>query len=45
MKIDLQDVFAFGGIGMVSAGAAWIYPPAGLIVAGAFFVWLGIAAK
>ena len=43
MKVDLQDVFAFGGIAMIGAGAAMIFVPAGLIVVGAFFVWLGVA--
>lgn len=37
----LNEVFFFGGVVMLSVGAAQVYAPAGLIVPGAIFAWLG----
>jgi len=31
----VRDVLVFGGLALVAAGAGWIFPPAGLIAAGA----------
>ena len=39
--MDLQDAFAFGGVALVTVGAAQVYGPLGFIVPGAFFMWLG----
>lgn len=39
--IGLNEVFFFGGVIMLSVGAAQVYAPAGLIVPGAIFAWLG----
>jgi hypothetical protein len=40
--IDMQDIFVFGGIGLVSYGLAQIYPPAAWVAAGAALFWLGV---
>lgn len=37
----LNEVFFFGGVILLSVGAAQVYAPAGLIVPGAIFAWLG----
>lgn len=45
MKIDPElvgDLHTYGGALACAAGAAWVYPPAGLIVFGAFLAWLGL---
>ncbi|MBS1198146.1 MAG: hypothetical protein H6R18_1931 [Proteobacteria bacterium] len=39
--IDLQDVFAFGGLAMAFIGLHAIYPPAALIVIGAVLFRMG----
>lgn len=39
--IDLQDVFAFGGLAMAFAGLHAIYPPAALVVIGAVLFRMG----
>lgn len=36
------DLHAYGGALLLSAGASWAYPPAGLILFGAFLSWLGL---
>ena len=40
--LDIHDAFTFGGLALVAAGLAQVYPPAAYIVPGAFFMWLGI---
>jgi len=40
--VDLQDVFVFGGLGLVTVGAHAIYAPAGWIVPGAALMALGL---
>lgn len=42
-NFDVKDAFAFGGLALVTVGAAQVYPPAGWIVPGAFFMWLGVS--
>jgi hypothetical protein len=39
---DIQDLFVFGGIGLVTTGLWMVYPPIALIIPGLFFVWLGL---
>lgn len=39
--LDLRDVLAFGGLGMVAYGLWLIYPPASWIGTGAALFWLG----
>lgn len=39
--IGLSEVFFFTGTGMLAYGASQVYGPAGWIVAGAIFAWLG----
>lgn len=39
--VDLRDLFAFAGLGMVCYGVAQIYPPAAWIVGGGMFWWIG----
>lgn len=38
---SLNDAFFFGGVAMLTIGAAQVYGPAGWIVPGAIFAWLG----
>ena len=38
---NLRDAFVIGGIVLVASGAAWIYPPAGLIAGGLLISALG----
>lgn len=40
--IDPRDVMLAGGVGLLGSGAAQIYPPAGLIVAGAILTGVAI---
>lgn len=40
--VDLQDVFVFGGLGLVTVGAHAVYPPAGWIVPGAVLMAIGL---
>lgn len=41
-EIELRDVFAFGGLALLTCGAAQIYAPAGFIVPGLVLMVLGI---
>lgn len=40
---DINDAFTFGGLALVTVGAAQVYPPAGWITPGLFFMWLGVS--
>lgn len=40
--ISLNDVFAFGGLALVSYGTYLIFPPAAFIVAGVVLFYLGV---
>jgi hypothetical protein len=42
MRTIVWDLIAFAGVGLVAGSAAWIYPPAGLIVLGAGMLGLGL---
>ena len=36
---DGEDVIALVGLLLLVSGVFWIYPPAALIIAGAFLIW------
>jgi len=40
--IDLRDIFAFGGLSLVSYGAFLIFQPVAFITFGAGLWWLGV---
>lgn len=40
--IDLRDIFAFAGLGMICYGVAQINAPAAWIVGGTAFFWIGV---
>lgn len=40
--LDLRDLFVFGGIALISAGAGMVYLPAALVVAGIALLTIGI---
>lgn len=40
--LNARDVVALLGVGLISTGAGWIYPPAGFMVPGAFCVLLAV---
>jgi hypothetical protein len=42
MKPDLPDLLSVIGLLLTAAGAAWIYPPAGLIVPGVVLFVMGV---
>lgn len=42
LDINLRDVFAFGGLGMVGHGIAMVSPSAAWIVVGVAVFWLGV---
>lgn len=44
-ELGLRDAFVFGGLALVSIGAFMVYTPAGLIVPGATFMWLGLQGR
>lgn len=39
--VELRDVFAFAGLGMVCYGMSQVYPPSAWIIGGSMFFWLG----
>lgn len=39
--LDLRDVLAFGGLGLLAHGLYQVYPPAASIAIGAVVFWLG----
>lgn len=39
--LDVRDVLAFGGLGLLGYGLYAIYPPAAFIAMGALLFWLG----
>ncbi|MFW6331497.1 MAG: hypothetical protein ACOC3J_07215 [Gemmatimonadota bacterium] len=39
---DFRDLHVYGGGALVTVGAWWVYPPAGLIVGGALLIYLGL---
>lgn len=39
---SLNDAFFFTGVALLTIGAAQIYAPAGWVVPGAIFTWLGV---
>lgn len=41
----LVNVLQISGAVLVSAGAAWIFPPAGLLVAGFFSIMFGVGLE
>jgi hypothetical protein len=41
-KLDRFDVLTVVGLGMVSAGLWWVYPPVALIVCGALLMAAGM---
>ena len=43
--VMLINSLQIGGAVLIAAGAAWIFPPAGLIVAGAFAILFGISLE
>lgn len=43
--INARDIIGLLGVGLVSSGAAWIYPPAGLIVPGFVCLLLAVVWK
>jgi len=43
MNWTFADVLTTGGILAIAGGAAWVYPPAGLIVLGVLAAGIGIA--
>jgi hypothetical protein len=44
-RVSVDDVFWLIGAGLAAAGAALIYLPAGLLVAGALFLLLSIGGS
>ena len=40
--IDLRDLLAFGGLGLVAYGLLAVYAPAAPIVVGAVLFWMGV---
>ena len=42
MELDLENFFIFGGAGLITAGCWMISTPLALIVAGTFFMAMGI---
>lgn len=40
--IDFRDVFAFGGLVMITIGLWQIYPPLSMVVTGTAMFWLGV---
>lgn len=38
----LNEAFFFSGVALLSIGAGQVYAPAGLIVPGLLFAWLGV---
>lgn len=44
--ITYERVLIFAiGVATLSAGAAWMYPPAGLLVAGGLLVWVSLPTR
>jgi hypothetical protein len=41
----LVNILQISGAVLVSAGAAWIFPPAGLILAGVFAIMFGVGLE
>jgi hypothetical protein len=39
--LELRDVLAFGGLGVMCYGLHLVYPPAAYIAGGAVMLWLG----
>lgn len=39
--IDLRDVIAFGGLGLLGYGLHAIYPPAAFVTVGSLLFWIG----
>lgn len=40
--VDIHDAFTFGGLALLTIGAADVWQPLGFIVPGGFFMWLGV---
>lgn len=43
--VMLINSLQIGGAVLIAAGAAWVFPPAGLIVAGAFAILFGVSLE
>lgn len=43
--MSLLDLIALLGLLLIAAGAGWVYPPAGLIVAGVEALVVGVSAR
>ena len=43
--VMLINSLQIGGAVLISVGAAWVFPPAGLIVAGAFAILFGVSLE
>lgn len=43
--VMLINSLQIGGAVLIAAGATWMFPPAGLIVAGAFAILFGISLE
>mgnify|MGYP003657733090 FL=1 len=41
----LVNILQISGAVLISAGAAWIFPPAGLVFAGAFAIMFGVSLE